>query len=156
MSPRSERLIKHLPSPKGAIGTTIARLNHAQLQVAGGLDYTRKVQAAVGGLLKRHFETIPQVQVKAPLHLLIRKIRQLCIATLSIVDPTKVHWWSIEHKPSLARPSAALEGHPRPVSRHGRQRGWHSLCHRAQGRVQQHGNERDHPLLLSPQPFRNT
>jgi hypothetical protein len=67
LSPRSERLSKILPNPKGAFGTALARLNHVQLQVAGDLDKMRRIQTAVGGSLKRYFETIPRVQV--PLYL---------------------------------------------------------------------------------------
>ena len=65
MSPRSQRLSALLPKPKGRVGETLARLEHARNTVADELEHTRQVQALMAGCLKRYFETIPKMQVRS-------------------------------------------------------------------------------------------
>lgn len=60
------RLSHLLPKPKGAFGTTQARLTYARDQLADLQEHARKVQATAGSFLKRHFEITPQSQVEVP------------------------------------------------------------------------------------------
>jgi hypothetical protein len=44
----------------------MARLKHVRGQVADVMEHTRRVQAVIGGCLKRHFEMIPPLKVILP------------------------------------------------------------------------------------------